>query len=55
MDYFPDYQDGSDIAKAVKYIRSKFMQANRSRLTIYAQYIWSLLLFPLYSRLFFVV
>ena len=41
VDHFPDYQGGSDITKATKYILSKFMQANRSHSTIYAQYVWS--------------
>ncbi|KIM42410.1 hypothetical protein M413DRAFT_70737 [Hebeloma cylindrosporum] len=35
VDYFPDYQGGSDVTKATKYILSKFLEANRSRLTIY--------------------
>ena len=41
VDHFPDYQGGSDITKATKYILSKFMQANRSHSTIYTQYVWS--------------
>ena len=54
MDYFPNYQGGSDVKKAAKYIISKFMQANRSHPTIYAQYMLSLLTFlPLFMPFFF--
>lgn len=37
--YFPEYTGGSDINKAAKYILWRFMQANRARLSVYAQYV----------------
>jgi len=35
--YFPEYTGGTDVNKAAKFILWKFMQANRARLSIYAQ------------------
>jgi len=37
--YFPEYTGGSDINKAAQYILWKFMQANRTRLSVYPQYV----------------
>jgi guanine nucleotide-binding protein subunit alpha len=39
--YFPEYTGGADINKAAKYILWKFMQANRARLSVYPQYVYS--------------
>jgi hypothetical protein len=40
---FPEYTGGADINKAAKYILWRFMQANRARLSVYPQYVSSLL------------
>ena len=37
--FFPEYQGGSDINKAAKYILFKFVQTNKARLPIYTQYV----------------
>ena len=39
--YFPEYTGGSDVNKAAKYILWRFMQANRARLSVYPQYVFS--------------
>lgn len=43
--YFQEYTGGPDINKAAKYILWRFMQKNRARLSVYPQYVVSLLLF----------
>ena len=37
--YFPEYTAGPDVNKAAKYILWLFSQVNRSKLTIYPQYV----------------
>ncbi|KAH6897849.1 heterotrimeric G-protein alpha subunit, GPA3-like protein [Coprinopsis sp. MPI-PUGE-AT-0042] len=41
--HFPKYTSGTDVNKATKFILSKFMQANRARLFVYPQYVFSFL------------
>ena len=45
--YFPEYTGGPDLNKAAKFILWRFTQANRARLNIYPQYVYSLKLFSL--------
>jgi guanine nucleotide-binding protein subunit alpha len=35
--YFPEYEGGSDLQKATKYILWKYMQENRAKMAVYPQ------------------